>query len=73
MTAGVIIGLILMPLVWLMMAGANKRHREETGVSMPSRKAMARIRRNARQKGISEGAAYEQWVSNKQRRTRKPS
>ncbi len=73
MTVGMIVGLILMPIVWLMMAGANKQHVKEHGVPMPSRKAMARIRRNARQKGISQSAAYDQWIINKRRRLPKTS
>lgn len=73
MTVGMVVGFILMPIVWLMMAGANKQHIKEHGVPMPSRKAMARIRRNARQKGISQGAAYDQWIVNKRRRLPKTS
>lgn len=73
MTVGMIVGLVLLPFVWMMMAGANKQHIQEHGVPMPSRKAMARIRRNARQKGISEAAAYDQWIVNKRRRMPKGS
>lgn len=73
MTVSMIVGLVLLPFVWMMMAGANKQHIKEHGVPMPSRKAMARIRRNARQKGISQAAAYDQWIVNKRRRMPKGS
>ncbi|OYU90133.1 MAG: hypothetical protein CFE29_14130 [Bradyrhizobiaceae bacterium PARB1] len=65
MTAGMIIGLILLPFAWMLMAAANKMHRDETGVNAPTRDAMRRIRRNARKKGISEAEAYNQWLNRK--------
>jgi hypothetical protein len=68
MTAGMIIGLILLPFAWMLLAAAGKAHREQTGVPMPSRGAMKNIRRNARKKGISEGEAYAQWLNRKQKR-----
>ncbi len=64
----VVIGIIGLIISLALMAGANKQHKEEMGVNMPSRNAMKRIRRNAREKGTSEQAAYEQWLRNKQRR-----
>ena len=66
MTVGMIIGLILLPLSWLFMAAINKDHRESTGVNMPTRNAMHRIRRNARKKGVAESAEYDRWVKRKQ-------
>ncbi len=66
MTVGMIIGLILLPLSWLLMAAVNKDHRESTGVNMPTRNAMRRIRRNARKKEVAESAEYDQWVKRKQ-------
>lgn len=68
MTTLQIIALCFLPVLLFIMAGVNRNHVKETGVPMPSRKAMARIRRNARQKGISENEAYDQWVANKQKR-----
>lgn len=68
MTAGMIIGLILLPFALMILAAAGKAHREETGVPMPSRGAMKNIRRTARKKGISEAAAYSQWLLRKQKR-----
>jgi hypothetical protein len=63
-----IIGLILLPFVWMVIAAAGKAHREETGVPMPSRGVMKNIRRTARKKGISESEAYAQWLTRKQKR-----
>lgn len=68
MTIGMVIGLILLPFVWAMMAATNKAHREETGVDAPTRNAWRNIRRNARRKGISEEQAYREWLERKQRR-----
>lgn len=48
--------------------GLQKQHRDETGVWGPSRSQMAYIRRKSREKGISEAAAYDQWLTRKQRR-----
>lgn len=62
-----IIGLILLPVVWALTAGINKQHKEETGVNVPSRRAMQNIRRTARRKGISEQEAYSQWLARKQK------
>jgi hypothetical protein len=67
MTIGMIVGLILLPFAWMLMAAINKEHRDETGVNGPSRDALKNIRRNARRKGISEGQAYDQWLARKQR------
>jgi hypothetical protein len=69
MTAGMIIGLILLPFVWALMAAVNKQHREETGVNSPTRDGWRRIRHNARKKGISEEQAYNQWLNRKTRKT----
>jgi hypothetical protein len=69
MTAGVIIGLILLPIAWALMAAVNKQHREETGVNAPTRDGWRRIRRNARKKGISGEQAYSQWLNRKTRKT----
>lgn len=67
-----IVGLVLLVLVvWPLMAALNKAHREETGVDAPTRSQMKYIRRKARQKGIGEETAYNQWVARKQRRPRK--
>lgn len=71
MTIGMVIGLILLPFAWLFMSAANKTHREETGVNAPTRNAMRNIRRRARKLGISEAAAYDQWLARKQRQRRK--
>lgn len=68
MTAGMIVGLILLPFAWMLIAAANKAHRDETGVNAPTRDGLRRIRRNARKKGISEAEAYNQWLN---RRTSK--
>ncbi|MCG5235671.1 hypothetical protein [Xanthobacter oligotrophicus] len=62
-----VLGTILLFLSFAIMAALNKEHRDRTGVNMPSRKAMGRIRRRARQKGISEADAYEHWVTRKQK------
>jgi hypothetical protein len=76
-----IVGLILLPFAWMIMAAANKHHRDETGINMPTRSAMRGLRRRARKQGISEGEAYDKWVERKQKklystpkppRTRKP-
>lgn len=71
MTAGMIVGLILMPFALMLMFAVNKSHREETGVNAPTRDAMRRIRRNARKKGISEAEAYNQWLNRKTSKFRK--
>jgi hypothetical protein len=63
-----VICIILLPFVWMLLAAANKSHREETGVPMPTRGAMRGIRRQARKKGISEAEAYNQWLVRKQKR-----
>lgn len=65
-----VLGTILFFLSLAIMAALNKDHRDRTGVNMPSRKAMGRIRRKARQKGISEADAFAQWVSRKQKLAR---
>jgi hypothetical protein len=69
MTAGMIVGLILLPFAWMLLAAANQKHREETGVDGPTRDGWRRIRRNARKKGISESEAYLQWLNRKTRKT----
>lgn len=69
MTAGMIVGLLLLPFAWMLMAAANKAHRDETGVDGPTRDAWRRIRRNARNKGISEAEAYNQWLNRKTRKS----
>lgn len=43
-----IIGFILLPFSLLLLAAINKAHKEETGVSMPSRSALRSMRRRAR-------------------------
>ena len=60
---------IALPVLIMLWIGMNKAHRDATGVSMPSRNAMRRIRRNARKKGLPESAAYDQWLGNKHKRT----
>ncbi|MDR6663488.1 hypothetical protein J2W51_006082 [Tardiphaga robiniae] len=71
MTAGMIVGLILLPFAWMLIAAANKAHRDETGVNAPTRDGWRRIRRNARKKGISEAEAYNQWLNRKTSKSRK--
>lgn len=63
-----ILALLLLPLAWWFSSAVNKAHNDEHGVNMPSRTAMKNIRRAARKKGISEGAAHAQWVGRKQRK-----
>lgn len=65
---GTFFGLLGLVLVWWIMAALNKQHIQDHGVPAPSRKALARIRRTSRQKGISQEDAYNQWIINKQRR-----
>lgn len=65
-----IVCLAALALIWWAMAEMNKKHRDETGVNMPTRAAMKRIRRTSRQKGITQEAAYDSWVKTKQRRKR---
>jgi len=72
MTFGVILGVILLPIVWMMMASANKAHKDETGVPGPSRQDFRNIRRNARKKGISNDQAYQEWLGRKQRKRKFP-
>lgn len=67
MTTGMVIGLILLPFVWMLLLAGNKLHRDETGVNAPTRAAWRGIRRNARRKGISEAEAYSQWLARKQK------
>lgn len=67
MTGWQVLGMVLIPLALVVMAMANEKHREEHGVNAPSRKAMARIRRNARKRGVSTSDAYETWLHHKQR------
>lgn len=73
MTVGMIVGLILLPFAWMLIAAANKAHRDETGVNAPTRDGMRRIRRNARKKGISEAEAYNQWLNRKTSNSRRAS
>src|SRR6266404_5792630 len=68
MTVSTIIGLILLPFMWQLMWARNEAHRDATGVNALSTGGWRRIRRNARKKGISEAAAYQQWLNRKQRR-----
>ena len=63
-----VLGISLLLLSWIFIAAFNKKHREETGVNMPSRGAMKGIRRRARKKGISEAEYYSEWVARKQKR-----
>lgn len=67
-----VLGAIVLVVLWLgiqaSIAKDRQTHREETGVDVPSRQALARIRANARKKGISIDAAYDEWLANKQRR-----
>ena len=63
---GTIIGIVALAFCWLLIAAANKRHHDETGANAPTRGAMRRIRRKARQKGISETRAYLGWLDRKQ-------
>lgn len=63
-----IIGLILLPFGWMLLAAVNKQHRAETGVSMPSRSALKGIRRRAKKGGLSEAEYYDGWVERKQKR-----
>ena len=62
---GTIIGIIALAFCWLLIAAANKQHHDETGINAPTRGAMRRIRRKARQKGISEAQAYLGWLDRK--------
>jgi hypothetical protein len=62
-----VIGGILAILAMLVTFGLQKSHHEQTGVWGPTRSQMRYIRRKARKEGISEHAAYEAWLSNKQR------
>lgn len=62
-----IIALILLPFCWILIAAANKKHRDETGVNGPSRGQMRNIRRRARKNGISENDAYLDWLARKQK------
>lgn len=64
----VVFCLVAMGLLMWALSANNAKHHAETGVNAPNRAALKRIRRNARQKGISQEAAYNQWVQNKQRR-----
>lgn len=68
MTIGMVIGPILLPFAWALLATVNKAHRADTGVDAPTRNAMRNIRRNARRKGISEEQAYREWLQRQQRR-----
>ncbi len=68
MHIGVIIGLILLPFAVLLSMAANKQHREETGVPLPSRKQFNRFYRTARRKGITVDQAYQEWLGRQQRR-----
>jgi hypothetical protein len=71
-TVGMIIGLVLLPFAWMLMGAANKGHREETGVNMPSRSALKGLRRRARQRAISENEAYAEWLMRKQKKLYSP-
>jgi hypothetical protein len=66
----VLLTIVCLVAIAVILGATNDWHRKQTGVNMPSRNAMQRIRRNARQKGISRQAAYDQWLRNKQRRRR---
>ncbi|MGY4193367.1 hypothetical protein [Bradyrhizobium sp. USDA 4520] len=61
------VGFILAIVMFFVTIAINKKHREETGVNMPSRNAMRNIRRTARKKGISQQQAYDNWLHRKQR------
>jgi hypothetical protein len=68
MTILMIIGLVLLPFVWIVGVTISKPHREQTGVDMPSRSVMKRIRRRAREQGITEAEAYANWLERKQKK-----
>ncbi len=63
-----ILGAILAVLAMLVTIGLQKAHHDQTGVWGPSRSQMRYIRRKARKEGLSEQAAYETWLSSKQKR-----
>jgi hypothetical protein len=63
-----VLGFILLVLSWALLAAVNKGHKEETGVSMPSRSALKSMRRRARKQGVSEVEYYAGWVQRKQKR-----
>lgn len=69
----IVLGIIGLVVWWAIWHALNQEHLKSTGVPAPSRKAMARIRRNARTKGITNDAAYQQWIVNKRRRMPKGS
>lgn len=68
MTGMQVFGMLMLPVVWALVAFANERHRDEHGVNAPTRRAMSRIRRNGRRKGIGTGQAYDEWLAIKQAR-----
>lgn len=59
--------IVLVLVVWPLMAAANKQHKDATGVNAPTRSQLKNIRRQARQKGLSEEAAYYAWLQRKQK------
>lgn len=63
-----VLGFILLLLAWVLLAAINHAHKDETGVSMPSRSALKSMRRRARKKGVSEAEYYAGWVQRKQKR-----
>lgn len=63
-----VLGFILLVLTWALLAAVNKAHKEETGVSMPTRSSLKSMRRRARKQGVSEVEYYAGWVQRKQKR-----
>lgn len=63
-----ILGIVLSILAFIFWLGLNEAFRKQTGVNLPSRNATRRIRKNARNKGLSEAEALSEWVDNKQAR-----
>lgn len=59
-------GVVLAILSVLLTLRVNKKHRQDTGVSAPSDRQLAYIRRNARRRGISKAQAYEEWLLRQQ-------
>jgi hypothetical protein len=62
-----IIGGILALLGLILTISASAAYKRDTGVNAPSRRTMAYLRRRARDLGISEQQAHDEWLERKQR------
>lgn len=70
MHIGIIVGFILLPFALLLSIAANKNHKENTSVPMPSSQQFNNFYRTARRRGITVEQAHQEWLKRQQRKLR---